>query len=74
MAQWLMKGNGDVVPRQTLRLLKVEDLNSKIEIVSHNLFDLLIKRRWGTSMNPPPETTPDDHDLYDEHEDDDEKA
>eukprot|EP00957_Ditylum_brightwellii_P008206 621060-Ditylum_brightwellii.AAC.1 len=27
-----MKGNGNVVPHQTLRLLKVEELNSKTEI------------------------------------------
>eukprot|EP00957_Ditylum_brightwellii_P033874 2567029-Ditylum_brightwellii.AAC.1 len=52
----------------------VEELNSKTEIRSHNLFDSLIKRRWGTSMNPLPETTPDDQDQYDEYEDDDEKA
>eukprot|EP00957_Ditylum_brightwellii_P019018 1431766-Ditylum_brightwellii.AAC.1 len=39
MAQWAMKGNGNVVPRRTLRLLKVEELNSKTEIRSHNFFD-----------------------------------
>eukprot|EP00957_Ditylum_brightwellii_P084486 6424518-Ditylum_brightwellii.AAC.1 len=32
MAQWVLKGNDNVVPRQTLRLLKVEELNSKTEI------------------------------------------
>eukprot|EP00957_Ditylum_brightwellii_P024850 1878872-Ditylum_brightwellii.AAC.1 len=53
MAQWVMKGNGNVVPRQTLRLLK---------------------RRWGTSIYPPLETTPNDWDPYDEYEDDDEIA
>eukprot|EP00957_Ditylum_brightwellii_P074701 5678046-Ditylum_brightwellii.AAC.1 len=74
MAQWVLKGNGNVVPRQTLRLLKVEELNSKTEIRSHNLFNSLIERKWGTSMNPPPVTTPDDWDPYDEYEDDDKKA
>eukprot|EP00957_Ditylum_brightwellii_P181699 13841904-Ditylum_brightwellii.AAC.1 len=69
-----MKGNGNVVPCQTLRLQKVEELNSKTEIRTHNLFDSLIERRWGTSMNQLPETTPDDWDPYDEYEDDDEKA
>eukprot|EP00957_Ditylum_brightwellii_P068925 5231880-Ditylum_brightwellii.AAC.1 len=73
MAQWVMKGNGTVMPHQTLRLLKVEELNSKTEIKSCDLFVSLIKRRWGTSMNPPPETTPNDQDPYDEYEDDDEK-
>eukprot|EP00957_Ditylum_brightwellii_P008574 650241-Ditylum_brightwellii.AAC.1 len=63
MAQWVMKGNGNV-----------EELNSNTEIRSRNLFNSLIERRWDTSMNPPPETTQDDWDPYDEYEDDDEKA
>eukprot|EP00957_Ditylum_brightwellii_P050330 3816808-Ditylum_brightwellii.AAC.1 len=74
MAQWVMKGNDNVVPSQTLRSLKVEKLNSKTEIRSRNLFNSLIKRRWDMSMNPPPETTPDDQDHYDEYEDEDEIA
>eukprot|EP00957_Ditylum_brightwellii_P156030 11876185-Ditylum_brightwellii.AAC.1 len=74
MAQWVLKGNGNAVPHQTLRLLKVEELNSGTGIRSRNLFDSLIERRWGTSMNPPPETTPNDPDPYDEYEDNDEKA
>eukprot|EP00957_Ditylum_brightwellii_P028627 2162760-Ditylum_brightwellii.AAC.1 len=74
MEQWVLKGNGNVVPRPTLRLLNVEELNSKTEIRSRNLFDSLIERRWGMSMNPPPDTTPDDRDPYDEYADDDEKA
>eukprot|EP00957_Ditylum_brightwellii_P135066 10297697-Ditylum_brightwellii.AAC.1 len=73
MAQWVLKGNGNVMPRRTLRSLRVEELNSETEIRSCNLFDSLIERRWGTSMNPPPETTTNDRDPYDEYEDDDEK-
>eukprot|EP00957_Ditylum_brightwellii_P034004 2575514-Ditylum_brightwellii.AAC.1 len=69
-----MKGNGNVVPRQTLRLLRIEELNSETEIRRCKLFDSLIERRWGTFMNPSPETTLDDWDQYDEYEDDDEKA
>eukprot|EP00957_Ditylum_brightwellii_P152894 11637582-Ditylum_brightwellii.AAC.1 len=74
MAQWVMKGNDNVVPSQTLRLLKVEELNGKTEIRSHNLLGSLVERRWGTSMNPPPETTPDNWDPCDEYEDNDEIA
>eukprot|EP00957_Ditylum_brightwellii_P081580 6206327-Ditylum_brightwellii.AAC.1 len=59
MAQWVMKGSGNVVPHKTL---------------SHTLFDSLSERKWSTSMNPPPETTPDDQDLYEEYEDDDKIA
>eukprot|EP00957_Ditylum_brightwellii_P055540 4209073-Ditylum_brightwellii.AAC.1 len=47
MAQCVMKGDGNVVSRKTLRLLKVEEFNSKTKIRSHNLFDSLIERRWG---------------------------
>eukprot|EP00957_Ditylum_brightwellii_P031452 2385101-Ditylum_brightwellii.AAC.1 len=38
IAQWVMKGNGNVMPHQTLRLLKVKELNSKTEFRSCNLF------------------------------------
>eukprot|EP00957_Ditylum_brightwellii_P093769 7139774-Ditylum_brightwellii.AAC.1 len=74
MAQWVMKGNGNIMPRRTLRLLNVEELNSETEIRSQNLFDSLIERRWGSSINPPPEITANDWDPYDEYEDDDKIA
>eukprot|EP00957_Ditylum_brightwellii_P058056 4402698-Ditylum_brightwellii.AAC.1 len=45
MSEWVMKVNGHVVPRQTVRPLKVKELNSKPEIRSRNLFDSLIERR-----------------------------
>eukprot|EP00957_Ditylum_brightwellii_P176037 13404205-Ditylum_brightwellii.AAC.1 len=69
-----MKGNGNVVPRQTLRLRKIEEVNRKTKIRNWNFFDSLIERIWGMSINPPPETTPDDQDPYDEYEDEYEKA
>eukprot|EP00957_Ditylum_brightwellii_P108604 8283517-Ditylum_brightwellii.AAC.1 len=34
----------------------------------------MIERRWGLYMNPPPETTPEDWDQYEEYEDNDEIA
>eukprot|EP00957_Ditylum_brightwellii_P134889 10284147-Ditylum_brightwellii.AAC.1 len=39
MVQWVMKGNDNVVSCQTLRSLKVGELNSKTEIRSRNLFN-----------------------------------
>eukprot|EP00957_Ditylum_brightwellii_P048113 3652243-Ditylum_brightwellii.AAC.1 len=72
MAQWVMKGNDNVVPHQTLRSLNVDELNSQTEIRVCKLFDSMIKKRWGSSINPPPETTPDDQDPYEEYEDEDE--
>eukprot|EP00957_Ditylum_brightwellii_P108372 8267323-Ditylum_brightwellii.AAC.1 len=34
MAHWVLKGNGKVMPCQTLRLLRVEELNSKLKSVA----------------------------------------
>eukprot|EP00957_Ditylum_brightwellii_P001680 130213-Ditylum_brightwellii.AAC.1 len=69
-----MKGNGNVVPHQTLRLLNVEELKSETEIRSCNIFNSLIERRWGSFINPPPEITANDWNPYDEYEDDDKIA
>ena len=53
MAQWILKASGRVVPRRSLRPLKVDELHSPVEIKKRELFDELIKRRWGTPMTPP---------------------
>ena len=53
MAQWILKASGRDVPRRSLRPLKVDELHSPVEIKKRELFDELIKRRWGTPMTPP---------------------
>ena len=53
MAQWILKANGEVVPRRTLRSLKPEEIHSPIEQKKRDLFDELITCRWGTSLTPP---------------------
>ena len=53
MAQWILKGNGNVVPCRTSRPLKPEEIHSPEEAAKRKLFDGLIERRLGTSMNPP---------------------
>ena len=45
MAQWILKANGRVVPRRSLRPLKVDELHSPVEIKKREVFDELIKRR-----------------------------
>ena len=52
MAQWILKTNGRVVPRRSLRPLKVDELHSPVEIRKREVFDELIKRRWGSPMTP----------------------
>ena len=46
MAQWILKANGRVVPRRSLRSLKADELHSPVEIKKGEVFDELIKRRW----------------------------
>jgi len=58
MAQWVLKANGRVVPRRTVRSLTVDEMNSSTEKRMREVFDGLIERRWGTSMIPPPKDSP----------------
>ena len=56
MAQWVLKANGRVVPRQSLRPLTTAERHSMVENKKCNVFNALIERRMGTSINPPPAT------------------
>jgi hypothetical protein len=53
MAQWILKANGNVVPHHSSRPLKMDEIHSAMESKKRTIFDELIKRRWGTSINPP---------------------
>jgi hypothetical protein len=78
MAQWILKANGYVVPRRSSRPLKVDEIHSATELKKRQIFDALIERRWGTSINPPilPLQNPIEGDLddndFEEYEDNDE--
>ena len=52
-----------------LHPLQTSEFHSPMEIKKHATFDTLIKRRWGTSMNPPKET---ELKTFNQYEDDDE--
>ena len=52
MAQWILKANGRVVPRRSLRPLKVDELHSPVELKKREVFDELVQRRWGSPMTP----------------------
>ena len=56
MAQWVLKANGRVVPQRSLRPLTIAEKHSTVETKKHDVFDALIERRMGTSINPPPTT------------------
>lgn len=70
MSQWVLKSNGRVVPTRNVRPLKTEELHSPVEIKKRKVFDELIERRWGNSINPPKIQERD----FDKYEDDDEPA
>ena len=73
MAQWILKANGNVVPRRSSRPLKVDELHSPTEIKKREIFNGLIERRWGTSINPPkPSSENSDDNEFEEYEDEDE--
>ena len=49
MAQWILKPNGSVVPRRTVRPLRTEEVHSPIEIKKREIFDALIRQELGNS-------------------------
>jgi hypothetical protein len=52
MAQWILKSNGEVVPRQSHRPLNTEETHSESEKSKCMIFKNLIERRLGTAMTP----------------------
>jgi hypothetical protein len=74
MAQQTLKANGKIAPRRSSRPLKVDEIHSAAELKKRVMFDGLIERRWGTSVNPPkPNESENDNDNeLEEDEDDDE--
>ena len=48
MSQWILKSNGNIVPRRSSQPLKVDEVHSNKEINNRDIFDELIERIWGT--------------------------
>jgi hypothetical protein len=80
MAQWILKANGNVVPRRSSRPLKVDEIHSAQEQQKRKIFDGLIERRHGTSINPLSIISDDENNEnysnneFEEYEDGDEPA
>ena len=53
MSQWVLKSNGKVVPRRSVRPLQVAEKHSGVEEQKRKIFDACIADRWGTSTIPP---------------------
>ena len=75
MALWILKANGNVVPRRSHRPLKVDEVHSEVEQQKRTVFVQLIERRWGTSITGPKtkgtDSTDNEND-FEEYEDADE--
>ena len=69
MAQWVLKANGNVVPRRSHRPLNVAEWHSPEEKKKRDVFDALIERRWGTAIKAPPKETEKWEEYSDENED-----
>ena len=57
MCQWVLKSNGNVVPRRSLRPLTTAEIHSPTEIKRREVFDRLICQRHGDSVSLPKEET-----------------
>ena len=53
LSQWVLKSNGNVVPRRTVRALQLDEIHSDTEKRKRDVFDALIERRWGSPMRAP---------------------
>lgn len=68
-----MKANGKVIPNRSMRPLTVAEIHGPIEIKKREIFDELVERRRGTSINPPkPNANEDNERDFENYEDDDE--
>ena len=70
MSQWVLKANGKVVPLCTVRPLCIDELHCEHKKKKRDLFDKLIKKRWGTVLSPP---VKDDVPEYEPYKDAEEK-
>ena len=71
MAEWILKVNGSVVPRQSPQPLTVAELHSPMELKKHEVFDKLIERRCGNAIIPSKSKSDDKE--WSEYEDDEEE-
>ena len=68
MAQWILKKNGEIVPRRTCRRLRIDEIHSEVEKTKQAEFDKNILKIHGNSMSIPvsdPKPKPEDWSLDD---------
>ena len=68
MSQWVLTGNGYIMPIQTLRQLTPSERSSLILLKRMKEFDEHNKKKYGDSMNIPTDQYL-SRDVYPEHDD-----
>ena len=74
MSQWILKANGQVVPRRTSRPLTVAERHSSVEAEKQATFNALIERKWGNPISRSKVEDTNDSEEFEKYEDDDEPA
>ena len=74
MCQMVLKANGRVVPKRSIRPLTVAEQHSETEKQKQDVFDRLIEARHGTSINPPTLTENENDEQWDPYADEEEDA
>ena len=69
MSLWILKANGEVVPRRSHRPLKVDEQHSEVEKKKRTVFNQVIERRHGPAIRKAPVNSDIDEDFT-EYEDD----
>ena len=52
MSQWVLKANGEVIPKRSVRPLKLNELHCATNLKQRETFNSLIERRYGDITTP----------------------
>ena len=63
MTQAILRENGRVIPRRSVRPLTIEEIHSPLEIEKRRQFDVAIKEKLGDCKSPLPPDTKLNHDT-----------
>jgi hypothetical protein len=77
MCKWVLKANGNVVPRRSVQPLAVAELNCPIEKQRREIFDQLIEQKRGKSINdflPSEVPNPEEEEVWEPYTDEEEQA
>jgi hypothetical protein len=68
MSQWILRANGRVIPRRTVRPLNAIEIRSELSKQRRTEFDIVIHKQFGSPWEPPSHLK--EYNVLDEYEDD----